>query len=67
MSSAPASKHHFAGQAGMLLMGMMQKLRATLGAGEHALLYLQMHEDTFTGRGFPQLSPRTDRSNTAYQ
>ena len=48
-----ASEHRFAGQAGMLLMGMMQKLRATLGAGEHALLYLQMHEDTFTGRGFP--------------
>ena len=45
--------HRFAGHASMMLMGIMQRLTATLGTGEHALMYLQMHEDKFTGRGFP--------------
>jgi hypothetical protein len=32
---------------------MMQKLTSTLGAGKHALLYPQLHEERHTGRGFP--------------
>ena len=48
-----SSEHRFAGQAAMLMMGMLQKLTSTLGSGEHALLYLQLHEDNYVGRGFP--------------
>lgn len=48
-----SSEHRYAGHAAMLIMGMLQKLTSTLGSGEHALLYLQLHEDNFVGRGFP--------------
>jgi hypothetical protein len=48
-----SSEHRYASQASLLIMGMMQKLTSTLGAGKHALLYLQLHEERHTGRGFP--------------
>ena len=31
----------------------LQKSTSTLGTGKHALLYLQLHEERHTGRGFP--------------
>ena len=48
-----SSEHRYAGQAAMLVMGMLQKLTSTLGSNQHALLYLQLHEDNYVGRGFP--------------
>ena len=47
------SEHRYAGQASLLIMGMMQKLTSTLGRGKHALLYLQLHDERHTGRGLP--------------
>ena len=47
------SEHRYAGQAGMQIMGAMQKLTQRLGSGSHALHYLQLHEDYYTGRGMP--------------
>ena len=48
-----SSEHRYAGQASLLIMGMMQKLTSTLGRGKHALLYLQLHDERHTGRGLP--------------
>ena len=47
------SEHRYAGLAGMQIMGAMQKLTQRLGTGSHALHYLQLHEDYYTGRGMP--------------
>ena len=43
-----SSEHRYAGQASLLIMGMMQKLTSTLGRGKHALLYLQLQGTSST-------------------